>query len=454
VIVVNFGVMKKKISLGGYKAIGEIANLNLAPITLLIGPNGSGKSSVVNMVRAVENIVSEQVDKIENTLFGLIQLEWKKEELLEFSKSIFGVNKLTYNVFDFLENPAGKFFKPEDFNKDLKEKKILLNFPIFLDFFSDKFEARFSYSLRDNSLLGIDSVEIININSGNRLMSVSMVVDFTTSNPNKKTVKKYYSANIFLDVNFVLNEIKNKSIELSKKKPFVPFDPDTFDWNSNNALLEGLMQQVSDNMMKDSVEAEKESRQIQDNLKTPFNVAEKCVLNNDESYNSPKEMNYNFIRMIDLLKGDGLIFDYAKQNEGNEHFNENSQLTAKKDFEREFLKKIESGNFNTIPWDFPALSIFLDRFEVSDSVLEKNEISKLSLNVLGMEVLGLSPFGDFIINQMIFGNFRNCLGGLKNYFGDHKFIGVDRLREKKNSVGNFSDAQEFLEDICLKRVWV
>ncbi len=33
--------MKKKISLGGYKAIGEVAKLNLAPITLLIGPNGS-----------------------------------------------------------------------------------------------------------------------------------------------------------------------------------------------------------------------------------------------------------------------------------------------------------------------------------------------------------------------------------------------------------------------------
>jgi predicted ATPase len=127
--------MKKKISLGGYKAIGEVAKLNLAPITLLIGPNGSGKSSVINMVRAVENIVSERIEKTESGLFDLFQMQWEKEELIEFSKNVFGLNKLTYNVYDSLENPIGKFFKEEDFNKNLKEKKYSFKFPYSIRLF-------------------------------------------------------------------------------------------------------------------------------------------------------------------------------------------------------------------------------------------------------------------------------------------------------------------------------
>jgi energy-coupling factor transporter ATP-binding protein EcfA2 len=445
--------MKKKISLGGYKAIGEIANFNLAPITLLIGPNGSGKSSVVNLVRAVENIVLERVDKSENKLFDLVQLEWEKEELLEFSKNLFGINKLTYSVFDFLENPLGKFFKPKDFNRSLNEEKIRLHFPIVLDFFKNEFEVRFSYCLRDSRLLGIDSIEIVNMDSGELFMSISLIEDFATSNPLKKAVRKYYSANICLDLNFVLNEIKKESAKILKRNPFkTDFDPDDFEQNSNNsALILGLFSDFSDKKQKDALEAENECLKLQRNLITNFDVVDKCILHTDEGYNLPKEMNYNFVRMIDFLKGEGLLFDYAYQDEAADSYNENSRLTAKREFEREFIQKIQLGKFNTAPWDFQALSLFLDNLDVSSYVLEKNQISKLQLSSLGLDVVGLSQFGDFIINKMVFQNFRNSLGGLKNYFGDHKYIGVDRLSENKNTI-NINDSHEFLEEILSMRI--
>jgi predicted ATPase len=445
--------MKKKISLGGYKAIGEVAKLNLAPITLLIGPNGSGKSSVINMVRAVENIVSERIEKTESGLFDLFQMQWEKEELIEFSKNVFGLNKLTYNVYDSLENPIGKFFKEEDFNKNLKEKNIHLNFPILLDYFRDRFEVSFSYSLRENLLLGLDSIAIVNSNSKNLLVRWTMEKDFATRNPNKNSVRNYYHANVFLDVEYVLKEIKDKSIELRKNDPSMfkeqDFDPD--DYENNSHLMTELFNFSYEKQKLEMEEAKKECAQLQSNLFTTFADAKKCELNNDESFIASKEMNYNFIKMVEFLKGDGLMFQYAKQDEENLNFNEYSQLTAKNDFEGEFFRKIKAGKYVTSAWDYPAISIFLDELDVSNSVLEKNGVSKSSLNVLGLDPVGLSPYGDFIINKLIFDNFKSSLAGLKNYFGDHKFVGTERLWKKKNSVVSASDAQEFLEDILSQK---
>jgi AAA15 family ATPase/GTPase len=451
-IVVNFEVMKK-ISLGGYKAIGEIAKFNLAPITLLIGPNGSGKSSVVNMVRAVENIVLERVEKSENKLFDLVQLEWEKEELLEFSNNLFGVNKLTYSVSDFLENPSGKFFKENDLNRSFNEEKIHLNFPIVLDFFKNEFEVRFSYCLRDSRLLGLDSIEIVNMDSGELFMSISLIEDFATSNPLKKAVRKYYSANICLDINFVLNEIKKESAKILKMNPFkTDFDPKDFEqYSKNSALITELFSDFSDKKQIEALEAEKECLKLQRNLTTNFDVADKCILHTNDSNNMPKEMNFNFVRMINFLQGEGLLFDYACLDETDASFSENSRVTAKREFESEFIQEMQLGKFKTLPWDIQALSIFLDNLDVSSYVLEKNQISKLQLNALGMDVVGLSQFGDFIINKMVFQNFRNSLGSLKNYFGDHKYIGVDRLSENKNTV-NINDSHEFLEEILSMRI--
>ena len=446
--------MKKKISIGGYKAIGEIARLNLAPITLLVGPNGSGKSSVVNMVRAVENIVSEQIEKTESRLFDLVQLEWEKEELLEFSQNVFGVKKMTYNVYDSLRNPMGKFFNKEDFNKIKNEKKILLNFPIQMDFFKDKFEVCFSYILRENSLLGLNSIEVVNINTNKRLVSWTLEKDFATRNPKKNTVRGYYHSRVFLDVDYVVGEINDKCNEIKEKHPslFENQDYDPEDYNNNNThLIVELFDRYNEQQKLDAQEAKKECEQLMQNLETPFAAADKYELNNDDSFTAPIEINYNFTRMMDFLKGDGLFFKYVRHDEENGEFNENSQWSVKSDFESDFLRKVQTGNYKTQTWEYPSLSLFTNEFDVSNGAIEKNEISKSSLNVLGMDPIGLSPYGDFVINQLIFKNFKNSLGGLKNYFGDHKFIGADRLREKKNNSGNSSDAQEFLEDILSQK---
>jgi ABC-type lipoprotein export system ATPase subunit len=427
----------KNIGIGGYKAINENIEIELAPITLLIGPNGSGKSSVINMLRASNKLIDSRNKLICQGFYESFDFKMDKQKLNKFKLNNLVITEFYPNLT--LSNPLtddGKF-KKSDLNNKRENPNIELCLPFRLSFFEDEFKIQFVYSLSGFSEMILDKLSIINKSLNSTFFEIEMNREthsirngsFKESNDKKSLINPKYKIDIeyilaFLDKKLLEN--KSEFSNLSQLDDFSFIQPTQSDMDS-------AMSQLDD----DAKQAKELLVNYIKGLNSNFGDCKQCKVEElNELGNSKqiKKLQLEHLYLFEKLKSN-IFFDFNKKNDELYFLNE-SYSGLIEDINFEIINRLNNGLF----WgdaiegvDFLSLksSNFLNQtsqseyynwfFEGLGHILqEKHEFES------GLNFKGLSSFGAYIFNEFVFENISIGFYNLNNYLEDHDYISLNR----------------------------